>query len=278
MNGTTPDRHSQTRLKAISAAAAVLLAEALLAGALFAVADGKLRDALTRDIAGDETSDLFVVRDFSNMMAHIRRLESSAAAGVLAFSTGLSGLLFVLLRRKRAILCALKKALRESEKRYILLAEQSRTYDWAIDAKGRFISVSHVVRGVLGFRPDELVGKRHFYDLHPAEHRQAFINETFRIISRKEPFLDLHNQVVSKDGRLVWMSTNGIPLLDAQGNLLGYRGSNTLITDHKLKNPERHENECRRRVLTASARAVFATPDTAGTIPQHSSGHTFSGN
>lgn len=253
MNGTTPDRHSQTRLKSISAAAAVLLAEALLAGALFAAADGKLREALTRDIPGGETPALFVVRDFSHVTAQFHRLESSAAAGVVAFAAGLSGLLFVLLRRKRAILCALKKALRESEKRYILLAEQSRTFDWTIDAKGRFTSVGHVVRGVLGFRPDELVGKRHFYDLHPSEHRQAFINETFRIITRKEPFLGLHNQVVSKDGRLVWVSTSGLPILDAQGNLQGYRGSDTDITEHKLKEQRLRESECRMRALTGPA-------------------------
>ncbi|MEI7650097.1 MAG: PAS domain S-box protein, partial [Methanomicrobiales archaeon] len=39
------------------------------------------------------------------------------------------------------------------------------------------------------------------------------------------------NSIQSRDGREVWVSTNGIPLLDADGTLRGYRGSDTDITD-----------------------------------------------
>ncbi len=253
MNGTPPDRRSRMRLKAISATASVLLAEALLAGWSFASADRELRNMLRRDRSGGEAIELLVLQNLSEVKSDLQRLELSATAGWLALAAGLSGLLFVRLHCTRAKLHTQQKALRESEKRYVLLAEQSRTFAWEIDAKGLYTYVSHVVRGVLGFRPDELVGKLHFYDLHPADHRPAFKNATFGIIARKEPFLGLDNQVVAKDGRLVWVSTSGLPILDARGNLQGYRGSDTDITEHKLKEQKLRENECRMRALTDPA-------------------------
>jgi PAS domain-containing protein len=39
--------------------------------------------------------------------------------------------------------------------------------------------------------------------------------------------------VQAKDGREVWVSTNGIPLLNADGTLRGYRGSDNDITERK---------------------------------------------
>ena len=36
-----------------------------------------------------------------------------------------------------------------------------------------------------------------------------------------------------KDGKLVWLSTSGFPILDDKGELLGYRGANTNITELK---------------------------------------------
>jgi len=271
MNRTPPDRHCRMRLKAISATASVLLAEALLAGWSFASADRALRKALQRDLSGGE---LIVVQNLSEVTSVLQRLEISATVGWLALAAGLSGLLFVRLHCTRTKLHAQQKALRESEKRYVLLAEQSRTFAWEIDAKGVYTYVSHVVRGVLGFRPDELVGKRHFYDLHPAEHRPAFKNATFEIIARKQPFLGLDNQVVSKDGRLVWVSTSGLPILDAQGNLQGYRGSDTDITEQKRKEQKLLESECRMRALTDSARADFPMAEAAKASVLSLSEHT----
>jgi len=38
---------------------------------------------------------------------------------------------------------------------------------------------------------------------------------------------------VHKSGRTVWLSTSGVPLVDDKGNLLGYRGADTDITERK---------------------------------------------
>ncbi|MEI7649474.1 MAG: PAS domain S-box protein, partial [Methanomicrobiales archaeon] len=125
------------------------------------------------------------------------------------------------------------EALRESAIRFDELAEQSNTVVWEVDTGGLYTYVSHMSQTVWGYPPDELVGRMHFYDMHPEPGREAFKAASFVIFERKEPFLNLENAVQVRDGRDLWVSTNGIPLLNADGTLRGYRGSDTDITERK---------------------------------------------
>ncbi len=38
---------------------------------------------------------------------------------------------------------------------------------WEVDAEGLYTYVSNASEAILGYHPDELVGKMHYYDLHP---------------------------------------------------------------------------------------------------------------
>ncbi|MDP8208085.1 MAG: PAS domain S-box protein [Candidatus Electryonea clarkiae] len=67
-----------------------------------------------------------------------------------------------------------EEALRESESRYAQLAEQSRTVTWEVDAEGLFTYISPVAEKIFGIRMEEIVGKLHFFDLHPEEGQEEF--------------------------------------------------------------------------------------------------------
>ena len=136
-----------------------------------------------------------------------------------------------------------EEALRESEERFDQLAMQSRTITWELDGRGLYTYVSYVSETVLGYRPDELVGRMHFYDLHPESEREAFKKAAFAVFARKEEFVNMENAAQTKDGRQVWLSTNGIPLLNADGTLRGYRGNDTDITERKLADEALRESE-----------------------------------
>ncbi len=126
-----------------------------------------------------------------------------------------------------------QKALLESEARFNQLAEQSRTIAWEINAEGLYTYVSHVVKDVLGYHPDELAGKKYFYELHPEKGHENFKKAAFEVFERKGAFRSVVNPLQAKDNTLVWVSTNGFPLLYADGTLRGYRGSDIDITDQK---------------------------------------------
>ena len=136
-----------------------------------------------------------------------------------------------------------EEALRDAKERYDQLAEQNRTVTWEVDADGLFTYVSEVIELVLGHRPEDIVGKRYFYDLHPEEGREEFKAGVFDIFRRGKSFRGLENPIESIDGRTVWVSTSGIPLLDADGTLLGYRGTATDISSHKRAKEELRESE-----------------------------------
>ncbi|MEI6703595.1 MAG: PAS domain S-box protein, partial [Deltaproteobacteria bacterium] len=123
--------------------------------------------------------------------------------------------------------------LRESKSRFDQLAEQSGTIVWEIDTEGLLTYISHVSEIIFGYHPDEVIGKMHFYDMHPESVREAFKEATLGIMERKEPLLNVEHTVQAKEGRTIWVSTSGIPILSDDGTLLGYRGSYTDITESK---------------------------------------------
>ena len=126
-----------------------------------------------------------------------------------------------------------KRSLRESEDRFEQLAEHSRTVTWEVDAGGLFTYVSKASSSVLGYAPEELVGSMSFFDLHPEEGREAFKSAAFEVFGRRGEFTNFENRALTRDGREIWLATNGFPLLDEAGNLLGYRGNDTDITAEK---------------------------------------------
>ncbi len=161
---------------------------------------------------------------------------------LLIFS--ISGVAIYIYRVNRRLIQSMEKnnlageALRESVMRFDQLAEQSRTTSWEVDADGLYTYISHVSEHVLGYNPDEIVGKMHFYDLQPEDGREESKKAAFEVFARKERFVNLVNSAITKDGRIVWLSTNGMPLIDNTGNLRGYRGSDTDITERKKAEEE----------------------------------------
>ncbi|MDI6796657.1 MAG: PAS domain S-box protein, partial [Desulfatibacillaceae bacterium] len=127
-----------------------------------------------------------------------------------------------------------RQQIKTANARFRQLAKQNRAITWEVDATGLYTYVSGVITDVLGYTPQEVVNKMHFYDLHPQQGREEFIKESFDVFERKEPFLDIENPVQSKDGQILWVSTNGIPKIGADGSLLGYQGTDTDITARKL--------------------------------------------
>ncbi|NCD21819.1 MAG: PAS domain S-box protein [Spartobacteria bacterium] len=143
----------------------------------------------------------------------------------------------------------IENALRESETRFAETARQSRAFVWEVDADGLYMFVTPVVEDVLGYRPDEIAGRLHFYDLHPAESRAEFRAAALAVMRRHEKFLNYENPMVAKDGRTTWVSTNAIPLLDKNGALLGYRGIDFDVTARKLAEEALKASEARQRQL-----------------------------
>ncbi len=122
--------------------------------------------------------------------------------------------------------------LRLSQKRFEDIVLSSADWVWEVDADAVYTFASGRVKQILGYEPEEILGKRPF-DLMPeseAERASAFFAQAR---AEKKPILDFENWNLTKDGRLVCLLTNALPILDAKGELLGYRGMDKDITERK---------------------------------------------
>ncbi|MBN1437147.1 MAG: response regulator [Sedimentisphaerales bacterium] len=205
------------------------------------------------DASGETVGRLLIMCDVSDLhQAFNREFAIVFAVGGGILITLLSYMYILLVRTDNSIRTQ-QSQLRESNERFDTLAEQSRTFTWEVNAKGLYTYASDVAKAVCGYDCRELIGKMYFYDLHPEEGRQAFKAAAFEVFNKKEAFKDMENQIQTKEGKTIWVNTNGLPILDSQGNLKGYRGSDTDISERKLaEDALRNTNE---RLIEANARA-----------------------
>ena len=141
-----------------------------------------------------------------------------------------------------------EEALRESESRFSGIAENALEWIWEVDINGEYTYASPVCEKILGYKPEELLGK-HFYDLFLPEEREQLKKAALNTFAKKKPFREFINQNMHKNGEIVWLSTSGVPILDERGNLLGYRGADTDITERKRVEEALRESEERYRAL-----------------------------
>jgi PAS domain S-box-containing protein len=154
-----------------------------------------------------------------------------------------------------------EEALRQSRESFQSLVETVDDWVWEVDANGVYTYASPQIRHLLGYEPEEILGKMPF-DLMSAAERQK-VGAIFREIVQKQlPFRALENTNLHKDGHPVVLETSGNPLFDDSGQLLGYRGVDRDITERKRLEQERQELiEAERRRLGVIEAIFDATQD-----------------
>ncbi len=151
---------------------------------------------------------------------------------------GLIGLTLDITERKKA-----EERLQKSEERFQQVAENIKEWVWEVDSNGLYTYGSPTVEKLLGYKLEEVVGKKHFYDFFCLDEQEELKEAAFSVFAEKQFFKEFINRNINKDGIEVWLSTSGVPIIDDNGNLLGYRGSDIDITERKQAEERRHELE-----------------------------------
>ncbi len=103
---------------------------------------------------------------------------------------------------------------------------------WEIDSDYQFIYVSPTAERILGYTPDELLGKT-IFDVMPDDSITKLKTALQTIADNRQPFTNLERISLHKNGVPIVLETNGAPLLSKQGKLLGFRGADRDITRRK---------------------------------------------
>jgi PAS domain S-box-containing protein len=129
--------------------------------------------------------------------------------------------------RKRA-----EDALRAGEESYRSLVESAGDWVWETDEDFVLTYDSPRGREVMGYGPEEVIGKNPFCFM-PKDELERIKLIAGPAIARHEPIQRLENRLIKNDGSLVTIETTAIPLYDESGRYRGYRGVNHDITDRK---------------------------------------------
>ncbi len=184
---------------------------------------------------GDVRGGVSVSLPMEPYLAKESRLDRTIIASHLAvWLLGMSGIGFAYRRGRSGIEERLRarEAIRAEEERFRNLVETTNDVVWEIDLNGVYTYVSPQVRNILGYEPEELIGKTPF-DVMPEDEAVRVRGVFEKVKDTLEPFSYLENLNLTKDGRPVVLETGGVPFFDQSGRLLGYRGIDRDITERK---------------------------------------------
>lgn len=150
---------------------------------------------------------------------HIRRLGSAVLVALEQKKV----------REERRMTAA---ALQKSEERMRDLVFSIADWVWEVDENYIYTYSSQKGSDLLGVSFEDIIGKTPFDFMPPDEAKRvrAIFSE---ITANKAVIKDLENWNIRKSGEKICLLTNGLPVLDKEGNLKGYRGVDKDITERK---------------------------------------------
>ena len=102
---------------------------------------------------------------------------------------------------------------------------------WEISPEGVVTYLSPVVEKILGFKPEELVGKMNVFQQHSGSHYHWFGKVVMTSLLTDRYIRDHRLIFRHRNGRKVWASVSGFPEFSRAGEFLCYRGVLQDITD-----------------------------------------------
>jgi PAS domain S-box-containing protein len=198
-----------------------------------------------------EAAPSFTVRDvWSRYEVEIELLATAGFALLLLF-------IFALSRSNQRLklehqqVDSLLKQLTVSEARHRDLVVSSPDWIWEVDARGAYTYASPRIQELLGYAPEEVLGRTPF-DLMPPEEARRVGPILADTLTAKREFHGLVNIKLHRDGRQVVLETNGVPTIE-DGVFLGYRGISRDITERNKAEIALRESEQRFKDFSAAS-------------------------
>jgi PAS domain S-box-containing protein len=144
-------------------------------------------------------------------------------------------------------------ALQQSEERYVTLVEAAPVGIFRTDALGNCVYVNDRWCLMSGLTPKEALGLGWRDGLHPAD-RESIAIEWYQSAAENRPF-QLEYRFQRPDGTVTWVYGQSVSELNAEGQVVGYVGTVTDISDRQRSEAELAKSAAHQQAL------ISAIPD-----------------
>jgi diguanylate cyclase len=134
--------------------------------------------------------------------------------------------------------------------------EHTKTFIWECDHEGLYTYVSDNVKEIIGYKAHELIKNYHFFDLHPGLNQKSN-NENSEMLDDPKVIIDKRNEILTKAGEILSVSTTSFPNYRTDGSLKGYRGFDVDITETMKIDESIRLSEKKFRLITENTSDVI---------------------
>ncbi|MGH9317627.1 MAG: response regulator [Thermoanaerobaculia bacterium] len=122
------------------------------------------------------------------------------------------------------------QGLRQSEEKYRSIVETTNDWIWESDAEGRLTYCNPAVEPMVGYRPEELLGRKGEDFLHPDDLKEIG-PVVERAVAEKSGWKGWVLRWRHKDGSYRSVESNAVAVFDGEGAFRGFRGATRDITE-----------------------------------------------
>ena len=155
------------------------------------------------------------------------------------------------------IVRAIRHNLKFTEAQYRSMVENSHDVVALFDNEGRYIYLSQAIEDMLGYTPDELVG-RVVSDLFHPDDKEKILEFNLKNLRKGKHFINPDFRMRKKDGAYIWIEAHAIPILDHSGNVIAAQTINRDITKRKETESKLEESERINRLISTNSKDLIS--------------------
>jgi PAS domain S-box-containing protein len=214
-----------------------------------------VRENLARKLESNDSSSVYETEIITKAGLHLPLELSSRIVYQDGKPVGVQGIARDISARKGA-----EEALKDSEEKFRSIVETTNEWIWAIDLEGNHTYTNPAIEQILGYKTEEIIGTNVLEFVH-TEDRDELQELLKQWIDEKRGWTGLVLRWKHKHEGYRYLESNGLPVFDLQGNLVGYRGADRDITERKLAEEALSQQAERAALTNRISQAVRRTLD-----------------